>query len=145
MNDTTVLHLASQALLLIAELAGPVLVVSLVVGLEAVTGKAWFDDIRVVAWKSLVGEEPRAATGKMYKGHDLPRLRGAMVSPDIDEAGLRVLGQEWNANLVRWQLVRREKIDNPLDLVAYDRWLQSALKQLDAAKSHSPLREGLGE
>jgi flagellar biosynthesis protein FliQ len=32
-NDTTVLHLASQALLLIAELAGPVLVVSLVVGL----------------------------------------------------------------------------------------------------------------
>ena len=33
MNDTTVLHMASQALLLIAELAGPVLVVSLVVGL----------------------------------------------------------------------------------------------------------------
>ena len=107
--------------------------VSLVVGLEAVTGKAWFDDIRVVAWKPLAGEEPRAATGKMYKGHDLPRLRGAMVSPDIDEAGLRVLGQEWNANLVRWQLVRREKIDNPLDLGAYERWLQSALKQLDAA------------
>jgi flagellar biosynthesis protein FliQ len=33
MSDTTVLHLAAQALLLIAELAGPVLVVSLVVGL----------------------------------------------------------------------------------------------------------------
>jgi flagellar biosynthetic protein FliQ len=32
-NDTTVLNLASQALLLITELAGPVLVVSLVVGL----------------------------------------------------------------------------------------------------------------
>jgi hypothetical protein len=107
--------------------------VSLVVGLEAVTGRAWFDDIRVVAWKPLAGEEPRAATGKMYKGHDLPRLRGTMVSPDIDEAGLRVLGHDWNANLVRWQLVRREKIDNPLDLGAYERWLQSALKQLDAA------------
>jgi flagellar biosynthesis protein FliQ len=38
MNDTTVLHMASQALLLIAELAGPVLVVSLVVSLfQAVT------------------------------------------------------------------------------------------------------------
>jgi len=86
------------------------------VGLEAVTGKAWFDDIRVVVWKSLAGGEPRAASGAVYKGHDLPRLRGAMVSPDIDEAGLRVLGQQWNANLVRWQLVRREKIDNPLDL-----------------------------
>src|ERR1700722_17112653 len=33
MNDTTVLNLASQALLLIAELAGPVLIVSLVIGL----------------------------------------------------------------------------------------------------------------
>jgi flagellar biosynthesis protein FliQ len=32
-SDTTVLHLASQAMLLMAELAGPVLVVSLVVGL----------------------------------------------------------------------------------------------------------------
>jgi flagellar biosynthesis protein FliQ len=33
MDDSTVIHLASQALVLIAELAGPVLVVSLVVGL----------------------------------------------------------------------------------------------------------------
>ncbi len=33
MTTTTVLNLASQALILIAELAGPVLVVSLVVGL----------------------------------------------------------------------------------------------------------------
>jgi flagellar biosynthesis protein FliQ len=32
-DDNTVLHLASQALVLIAELAGPVLVVSLAVGL----------------------------------------------------------------------------------------------------------------
>jgi endoglucanase len=93
----------------------------------------WFDDIRVVAWKPLAGAAPRVATGKVYKGHDLSRLRGAMVSPDIDEASLRVLGQEWNANLIRWQLVRREEIDNPLDLAVYDRWLQSALKQLDAA------------
>jgi hypothetical protein len=107
--------------------------VSLVVGLEAVTGKAWFDDIRVVVWKPLASLEPSVAAGKAYKGHNLPRLRGAMVSPDIDETGLRVFGQQWNANLVRWQLVRREKIDNPLDLGAYDRWLQSALKQLDAA------------
>jgi flagellar biosynthesis protein FliQ len=32
-SDSTVIHLASQAMLLMAELAGPVLVVSLVVGL----------------------------------------------------------------------------------------------------------------
>jgi arabinogalactan endo-1,4-beta-galactosidase len=107
--------------------------VSLVVGLEAVTGKAWFDDIRVVAWKPLANAAPRDTTGEAYTGHDLDRLRGAMVSPEIDEEGLRVLGQQWNANLIRWQLVRREKFDSPLDLAAYDRWLQSALKQLDTA------------
>lgn len=33
MDSSTVLHLASQGLLLVAELAGPVLVVSLVVGM----------------------------------------------------------------------------------------------------------------
>ena len=46
--------------------------------------------------------------GTVYTGHDLPRLRGAMVSPDIDEAGLRTLGKDWNANLIRWQLVGME-------------------------------------
>ena len=69
----------------------------------------------------------------LHGGHELPRLRGVMVSPEIDEAGLRVLGQEWNANLIRWQLIRRGRIDNPLDLAAYEKWLQSALQQLDRA------------
>jgi hypothetical protein len=107
--------------------------VTLVVGLEAVTGKAWFDDIRVVAWKPLAIAGQPVTAGTAYKGHNLPRLRGAMVSPNIDAEGLRVLGQQWNANLVRWQLIRTEKFDDGLDLTAYDRWLQSALKQLDAA------------
>ena len=107
--------------------------VSLVVGLEAVTGKAWFDDIRVVAWKPLAGAEPRAATGRCTRGTTCRGCAGRWSAPTSTSEGLRVLGQEWNANLVRWQLVRREKIENPLDLAAYERWLQSALKQLDAA------------
>jgi hypothetical protein len=107
--------------------------VTLVVGLEAVTGKARVDDIRVVAWKPLAIAGPQVTAGIAYKGHNLPRLRGAMVSPNIDAEGLRVLGQQWNANLVRWQLVRTEKFDDGLDLAAFDCWLQSALKQLDAA------------
>ena len=106
--------------------------VSLVVGLEAVTGKAWFDDIRVVAWKPLPSGQPQPAA-VVYKGHNASRLRGAMVSPNIDEESLRVFGQQWNANLIRWQLVRHENFQDPLDLRAYDLWLQSALKQLDAA------------
>jgi len=107
--------------------------IGLVVGLEMVTGKAWFDDIRVVVWKPLPLAEARAATGPAYKGHNLPRLRGAMVAPEIDEEGLRVLGQQWHANLVRWQLVRRAPSQDPLDMAAYERWLQSALEQMDGA------------
>jgi endoglucanase len=69
----------------------------------------------------------------LYKGHDLPRLRGVMVYPKIDEAGLQVLGQKWNANLVRWGIFRTGPVPDPLDLDAYQQWLQSELKRLDAA------------
>lgn len=102
-------------------------------GLERVTGKAWFDEIRVTVGKPPIVAKARAVAGPVYKGHDLPRLRGAMVSPDIDPESLRVLGQEWKANVIRWQLIRRGRIDDPLDLAAYDRWLASALAQFDAA------------
>lgn len=106
---------------------------SLVLGLEAVTGKAWFDDLRITVSKPPIVHNPRPATGPVYKGHDLPRLRGAMVRATIDEESLRVFGEEWNANLIRWQLTRSGNIDDPLDLYAYDQWLQEELKRLDAA------------
>lgn len=106
---------------------------SLCLGLEEVTGKAWFDDIRVTIGKPPIVLKPRPATGPAYKGHNLPRLRGAMVRATIDPESLRVFGQEWNANVIRWQLTRSGKIDDHLDLYAYDQWLQGTLKQLDAA------------
>lgn len=69
-----------------------------------------------------------------FRGHDLTRLRGAMVSPNIDEAGLRTLGKDWNANLIRWQIVKSDKIDGvPLTLTNYDVWLEGELEKLDAA------------
>ena len=67
--------------------------VKLVVGLEAVSGKTWFDDIRVAVWKPLAGRESIARPPAMYKGHEEPRLRGTMISPGIDDEGLRLLGQ----------------------------------------------------
>ena len=95
------------------------------------TGKAWFDDIRVSVHRPLRSKQMPVTTGPIDKGHNLARLRGAMVGPDIDEEGLRVFGQEWNANLIRWQLIRRGPIADPLDLQAYDRWLQGELAKLD--------------
>lgn len=106
---------------------------TLVLGLEAVTGRAWFDDVKVTVRRTPVTVRPQPAAGPVYKGHDLPRLRGAMVSPNIDEEGLRVFGREWNANLIRWQIIRRRFKEDPLDMGAYQRWLDSELERLDRA------------
>lgn len=105
----------------------------LVLGLEQVNGKAWFDDLTIAVAKPPVRREGKPVVGRPFTGHDLPRLRGAMISPDIDAAGLRVLGREWNANLIRWQLIRRGRAGQPSTLEDYDAWLESELKRLDAA------------
>ncbi len=105
--------------------------ISLVLGLELVTGKAWFDDVQVTVHRPIRTRKTPVTTGPMYKGHALGRLRGAMVGPEIDEEGLRVFGQQWNANLIRWQLIRRGPIADPLDMDAYDRWLEGELQRLD--------------
>ncbi|HEX2971307.1 MAG TPA: cellulase family glycosylhydrolase [Tepidisphaeraceae bacterium] len=106
--------------------------VTLVLGLEAVSGKAWFDDVRIYVGKPPVVIKPRAKDAAAYKGHDLPRLRGTMISPSIDEASLRVLGQEWNANLLRWQLIRSVAPGKEAPLDQYDQWIEGELKRLDA-------------
>ncbi|MHB8864611.1 MAG: glycoside hydrolase family 5 protein [Pirellulaceae bacterium] len=105
--------------------------IRLVLGLELATGKAWFDDVRVSVHRPLRSKPSPVTTGPVYKGHSLDRLRGAMVGPDIDEEDLRVFGQQWNANLIRWQLIRRGPVADPFDLVAYDRWLEGELAKLD--------------
>lgn len=106
----------------------------LFVGLESVSGKVWFDDIMVTVGRPPVARRPRPEN--VYTGRTLPRLRGAMVRTwggDIDE-GMRVLGDEWNANVVRWQLRSPGgKGPPPEDLAAYDRWLDRELSTLDKA------------
>ncbi len=106
---------------------------TLVLGLEQVTGKVCFDNVKIVVAKLPTTAKPTPAPGIAFKGHDLPRLRGAMVSPRIDEDGLRTLGREWNANLIRWQLVRHGRPGQPSSLADYDAWLEGELKRLDAA------------
>jgi hypothetical protein len=110
--------------------------VRLYMGLEAVTGKVWFDDLTITVRKAPFVPAPAVTSGKMYTGHQVPRLRGAMISPGIDEAGLRTFGQEWNANVIRWQLIGWDPKGKPTGaagLAAWDEWLQGELKKLDAA------------
>jgi endoglucanase len=107
--------------------------VSLFLGLEEVEGKVWFDDVKLVVAKAPVIVRPTLLTGAPFKGHNLPRLRGAMVSPSITADSLRVLGQEWNANLIRWQLIRQGRPGQPSSLADYDQWLEGELAKLDVA------------
>ncbi|MDO8346008.1 MAG: cellulase family glycosylhydrolase [Cellvibrio sp.] len=98
-----------------------------------------FDRIKALAtWAVPVELVPtRAVEGPVFKGHDMPRLRGAMVSPGIDEAGLRTIGREWNANVIRWQIVNFDKrSETSLELANYDAWLEGELVKLDAALLH---------
>ena len=55
-----------------------------------------------------------------------------MISPSLDVAGLRVLGHDWNANLIRWQLIRTIRPGQPGPLADYDQWLEGELRRLDA-------------
>ncbi len=105
----------------------------LCLGLEEVRGRVWFDDIVVSVVKAPVSVKPNAAAGPVFKGHDLPRLRGTMISADINAEALRVLGQDWKANLIRWQLTRHAQPGKAGTLDDYDQWLEGELKKLDAA------------
>jgi len=107
----------------------------LVLGLEQTTGRVWFDDIKLTV-ATLPRPKPTQppAPGPLYKGHSLARLRGAMINTNLSEADLRVLGGEWKANHVRWQLCWGGFPRSPADkgdLDAYDKWLEGTLKHVD--------------
>lgn len=107
----------------------------LFLGLESTTGRAWFDDIRITVWRAPPARILEKRRGPVFKGHSLSRLRGAMVRQKVEDEDLRVFGEEWNANVIRWQLgmhfVPGIRPD-PKDMESYDRWLEGALAQMDA-------------
>jgi endoglucanase len=105
---------------------------TLVAGLEAVSGRVWFDNLEVV-----VGRPARKGRRNetMFKGHDLPRLRGVMYGPRFKESDIEDLAA-WNVNLIRWQLnwvPMKQAEEWARDLDAYDRWLAGALAECDKA------------
>lgn len=108
----------------------------LVLGLEQVTGKVWFDDVVIDVARPPVRHEAKPGVGPPFTGRDVPRLRGAMIRSDIDAAGLRVLGRDWGANLIRWQLIRHGRPGQPASVDDYDDWLEGELRKLDAALPH---------
>jgi hypothetical protein len=106
--------------------------ITLFLGLEQVTGKVWFDDVKLTVAKPPVARSEVAARA-VYTRNEWPRLRGTMISPNINEESLRVLGADWKANLIRWQLIRHGRPGEPSSLEDFDSWLESELRKLDAA------------
>ncbi|CAF3340010.1 unnamed protein product [Rotaria sp. Silwood2] len=105
-----------------------------ILGLEAVTGIAWFDDLNVTVYSRPRPPPPRPPAGLPYKGHNLTRLRGAMIGINLGKQDFLDLDSS-NANHVRWQLPWNRFPHSPADngnISAYNIWLESALKHLDS-------------
>lgn len=103
--------------------------VTLVVGLEKVSGDAWFRNITVSLDKRITLAAIPDPNSPLHIGHTEPRLRGAMVANTLRESDLADLADKWHANLIRWQLVQAGR--NPPTLETYDAWLDGQLLKLD--------------
>jgi len=105
-------------------------------GLQGSSGKVWFDQIKVTVYKSAPPARPAPPLHPqpVFKGHNLARLRGVMSPNTFSDEDMRVLGKEWNANVIRWQITRNwGRPGTDRDLEEYDRWIDSELDDLDKA------------
>jgi len=107
----------------------------LALGLQDSSGTAWFDAVKVTVYRTPVTRPaPPENPPPPFRGHDLPRLRGVMSPNTFRDEDLRVLGMEWKANAIRWQLTRNwGQAGTDRDLEEYDRWLDGKLAELDRA------------
>lgn len=104
---------------------------TLFLGMELVSGTVWFDDVRITRAKVLRNVPPAPRDQPIFRGHDLPRLRGAMVHPRMTREDLEFFARQWNGNLIRWQLLRLPEAGKESDFEDYDRWLAEELTHLD--------------
>ncbi len=105
-------------------------------GLQDSAGTVWFDSLKVTVDKGPPPKRPAppANPKPAFKGHNLPRLRGVMSANVFRDEDLRVLGQDWKANVIRWQITRNwGRAGTDRDLVEYDRWFEGRLEELDRA------------
>lgn len=105
----------------------------IVLGLQGSSGTVLFDNI-AVSIGEMPERRPTRGTGNspVYKGHDLPRLRGVMSPDKFREDDFRTLGVEWHANLIRWQ-IKKDWGDSLTEqnIGRYEKWIDLKLDELD--------------
>lgn len=113
-------------------------------GLQDSSGVVWFDDLRVTVQQAArMRPPPPPNAPPVFRGHDLPRLRGVMSPGSFRDEDLRVLGREWKANVIRWQFTRNWGLaGTDRDLAEYDQWLAGRMEEFDRVLAAS-LRYGL--
>ena len=125
-----------QTLSFVAPIAMDALEGEIDLGLQDCSGNVWFDSLSVTVYRGTPPRrpEPPSNPGPAFRGHDLPRLRGVMSPNTFRDEDLRVLGTEWKANVIRWQITRNwGRAGTDRDLAEYDRWFEGKLKELDQA------------
>ncbi len=115
--------------------------VTLIFGLEKVTGSVGFSGLNVAIGPVFVPAPAAPPDQPIFTGHDVPRLRGAMADPTMTEQDLATFADQWHGNLIRWQLLRGEPSAPESNFAAYDAWLDGALARTDlvlgwAARHH---------
>jgi aryl-phospho-beta-D-glucosidase BglC (GH1 family) len=112
---------------------------SINLGLQESAGTVWIRNVRIEPLRiKPLRPAPVPEDVTIYRGHDLPRLRGVMSATSFRLQDFEDM-KKININLVRWQLTTGQwgKVDTDLDLYVYDRWLEAKLDEtqlvLDAA------------
>lgn len=103
-------------------------------GLQESSGSAWFDNLIVTVMEPapMPRPPPMKNPPPVFKGHNEKRLRGVMSPPRFNEEDIRFLGEEWKANVIRWQLGRNWGVPGTdRDLAEYDNWLTDKCEELD--------------
>ena len=112
----------------------------IVLGLQDSTGTVLFDDLSVALSRHQIVRHPPPMKNPppVFKGHALPRLRGAMTgSREITEEDIRHFAEEWGGNLFRFQINRNwHKADDNRDIAEYNRWVDSRLDVLEQVLVH---------
>lgn len=101
----------------------------LVLGLEKVSGEAWFDNVRITPRAGLASTLKPDPARPVFRGHDQPRLRGAMAGTHLTEDDVKHFATVWKGNLLRLQLFESARQDRALE--DYDSWLDARLQHID--------------